>query len=115
MFGKPSHMNPLESRKRLLVAESELNRDQLIQEWVVMTGAIRTLTDRIKSYGSIASAAALLVACLAALRRGKVGSTDAKPTWLQMIRKGAGLVSSFWPAFRAKSHDHVKNQPISRA
>ena len=115
MFGKESLMNPLESRKRLLVEESELNRDQLIQEWIALAAGFRTLTYCVKSVGSIASAAALLVAFLAALRRGKVGNTDVKPSWLQMIRKGAGLVSSLWPALRAKSHDHENNQPTSRA
>lgn len=56
-------MNPLESRRRLLVAESELNRDHLIQDWIEMTGGVRTLTNRVKYVGSIVSVAALLVSC----------------------------------------------------
>ena len=32
MSGKNPRMNPLESRKQLLIAESELNRAQLVQE-----------------------------------------------------------------------------------
>jgi hypothetical protein len=103
MFGKEPRLNPLESRKQLLIAESELNRAQLVQEWVAMTVG-RTLTGRVKSFGSIASAAALLVAGLAALRRGNSGSAGVKPSWLQTILKGAGMVSTLWLAFRAKGH-----------
>ena len=77
-----------------MVAESELNREQLIQEWVVMTGGVRTLTNRVKFYGPIASVAALLVSGLAAVRRGKVGSSYMQPSWLQMIPKGASLLLS---------------------
>ena len=61
MFGDSPRMNPLETRKRLLIAESELNRAQLAQEWGAMTVGVRTLTDRAKSYASIASSAAVLV------------------------------------------------------
>jgi hypothetical protein len=98
-------MNPLESRKQLLIAESELNRAQLIGDMAALTADVRTLTDRVKTYSSIASAAAVLVTGLAACQRGKCVDADAKPSWLQTILKGAGLVSTFWLAFRAKDHD----------
>jgi len=96
-------VNPLESRKRLLVAESELNRAQLVREWVEMTEGIRTLTGRVKSFGSIASAAALLVAGLAACRRGKSKSAGVKPSWFQTALKSAQVAGSIWVAFRRRS------------
>ena len=103
MFGKNARMNRLESRKRLLVAESELNRAQLAQEWGAMAAGIHSLTDRAKSFSSILSAAAALVAGLAAFRRGQRASAAAKPSRLQTMLKVAGLVSTFWLAFRARS------------
>jgi len=103
MFGNNPRVNPLESRKRLLIAESELNRAQLAQEWVALTAGVRTLTGRVKSFGSIASAAALLVAGLAAFRRGRRGDADVKPSWLQMALKGAQAAGSIWLAFRRRS------------
>ena len=115
MFGNNPRVNPLESRKQLLIAESELNRDQLAQEWDAMTVGVRTLACRVKAFGSIASAAALLVAGLAALRRGKRVDADVKPSWMQTILKGAGMVSTFWLAFRAKSHDQENMKANSRA
>ena len=107
-------MNQLETRKQLLIAESELNRAQLVQELDAITGGVRVLTHRVKSFSSVASATVLLVTALAALRRGKVGHGKLKPSWFQMIRKGAGLVVSLWPAFRAKKNEH-NNYPASRA
>ena len=98
-------MNPLELRKELLIAESELNRAQLAGEMAALTAEVRTLTDRAKSFGSIASSAAVLVAALAAFKRGKPVDADAKPSWLKTILKGAGLISTLWLAFRSQRRD----------
>ncbi len=105
MFGKNPRMNSLESRKQLLIAESELNRAQLAGDMTVLAAGVRTLTDRAKSFGSIASSVAVLVAGLAAFRRGESGDTGAKPSWLQTILKGAGLISTLWLAFRSQRRD----------
>ena len=115
MFGRNPRVNPLESRRQLLVAESDLNRAQLVQEWVAMTAGVRTLTGRVKTYGSLASSVALLVAGLAAFRRGKSGDAGVKPSRWQTLLKGAGLVSTLWLAFRAKGHDQENKEPNSRA
>jgi len=93
-------MNSLQSRKQLLIAESELNRAQLVEEWVTMAEGVRSVTDRAKSFASIASSAAVLVAGLAAFRRGKRAQAESKPSWLQTILRGAGLISEIWLAFR---------------
>ena len=100
-------MNPLELRKELLIAESELNRAQLVGDMAALTAEVRTLTDRAKSFGSIASSAAVLVAALAAFKRGKPVDADAKPSWLKTILKGAGLISTLWLAFRSKRRDRA--------
>jgi hypothetical protein len=105
MFGKKSHVTPLELRKQLLIAESELNRAQLAGDMTALTEGVRTLTDRAKSFGSIASSAAVLMAGLASFRRGKPADAGAKPSWLQTILKGAGMVSTLWLAFRSQGHD----------
>jgi hypothetical protein len=99
-------MNPLELRKQLLIAESELNRAQLIEHVTVLTSRVRAMTGRAKSFGSIASAAALLVTGLSALKRGRTGGAESKPSWINTMLKGAGLVSSFWLALRARRRDH---------
>ena len=93
-------MNPLESRKQLLIAESELNRAQLVQEWQAMADGVRSIADRARAISSLATAAASLIASLASFRRGKSGDAGAKSSWLQTILNGAGLISTLWLAFR---------------
>jgi len=94
-------MNALESRKQLLIVESELNRVQLAADIAVLKAGVRGVTDRAKSFSTIASSIAALMAGLVAFRRGNPADGGAKPSWLQMILKGAGLVSTLWLAIRS--------------
>ena len=106
MFGKISRMNALTLRKKLLVTESELNREQLARDWQTMTDEARSLVNQARTLRSLASAAATLIAGIASLRRKKESAPDAeKPSWLQTIVKGAGLVSTLWQAFRSPGRD----------
>jgi hypothetical protein len=103
-------MSPLESRKQLLIAESELNRAQLAREWQVMRGEVHSLTSQARSISSIASAAATLVAGLSSLRHKKSTTVAEKPSWWQTLLKGAGLASSFWQAFRSQGREQEGKQ-----
>ena len=105
MPGKNPHMNPLASRKKLLIAESELNRAQLIQDWQAITDDVHALTKRARTLGSLASGAAVLVAGLISFRRKKPMVAAEKPSWLQTMIKGAGLVSTLWQTFRSPVHE----------
>ena len=98
-------MNPLESRKQLLIAESELNRAQLLAEAAALTAGVRALTDRAQSIGSITSSAAVLMSGLAAFQRGRSAGAVAKTSWLRSVVKGAGLVSNLWLAFRSRRNE----------
>jgi hypothetical protein len=92
----------LQLRKQLLVAESELNRAQLIEEWQAMTAGVHTLTARVKSISSLASTAALLIAGVSAFRSRRGISSGAKSSWLQMAMKGTKVAGSLWLALRAR-------------
>jgi hypothetical protein len=92
-------MNPLESRKQLLIAESELNRVQLMEDWKTMAGEAHALTDQARTARSMASALAALAAGLTSLRHKK-STAVSKPSWLQTVLKSAGLVSDYWQRFR---------------
>ena len=105
MFEKNPRLTPLESRKRLLLAKSELNRAQMIQDVDALTAEVRALSGRAKSFGLIASSAAVLVSGLTAFRRGNPPDPDAKPSWLRTMLKGAGLASNFWLALRSKGRN----------
>jgi hypothetical protein len=98
-------MNPLQSRKQLLLAESELNRAQLIGDMAALRAEVGALTGRAKSIGLIASSATALLVGWAAFRRKKSPPAGGQPSWLQSILKGAGLISSLWLAFRPRTRD----------
>ena len=106
MFGKKSRVNPLESRRQMLIAESELNRAQLLGDMAALNSEFRTLTDRAKALGTLASTAAVLVTGLAAFRLNKSRPADAKLSFLQKCLKGAGVASTLWLAFRSRGRDH---------
>lgn len=99
MFGKASHVSPLASRKQLLIAESELNRAQLSEEWQTMAQGVRDLAHRTKTIGAWASA--LLLAGVKALRRDPLVPGTAKSFWFHKIVNGARLASTIWCAYRA--------------
>ena len=105
MFGKKSHLSPLESRKQLLIAESELNRAQLSEEWRKMAHGARDLARRATTVAAWISSAALLVAGATALRRVPPAPGTAKSSWFQKMLKGARLASAIWLAFRARGHE----------
>lgn len=97
-------MSSLEARKKLLIAEIELERAQFLADMASVTTGVRTLADRAFSLGSIASVGTLLVAVLAAFRRRKPLSVSAaaQPSWFPLAVKGAGLITSLWSAFRSR-------------
>ncbi len=97
-------MNALESRKRLLIAESELNRAQLVEDLVSLSEDVSTIGERARSFRSIASAVAVLVAALAAFCGRRPARATEKASWTQTILRGAGLVSTLWLAFRSLRH-----------
>jgi hypothetical protein len=93
-------MNPLESRKQLLLAESELNRAHLAADIVLLRSGIRSLTGRVKSFGLAASFAMVLMTGLRGFKRAKPAEDMAKSSWLQTILKGAGVITTLYTAFR---------------
>ena len=102
-------MNPLLSRKKLLVAESELNRAQLAQDWRTMADESQALADQARTLRSLATAGASLISGLVALRREHSPPVAAKKTsWLQTILQGAQLAGTLWTEFRRpKSPDQT--------
>lgn len=95
-------MKALESRKQLLIAESELNRASLNCEWQSMAGEVHALSHRAETILSMVMAAARLISGLSFLRGNKSAPSTEKPSWWRTALKCAGLAGSFWSEFRAK-------------
>ena len=89
-------MKALEYRKQLLIAESDLNRAQLLYEMQRLEGEIQSFSEQAGKAETIASAVTALVAGLASFRPPKPEPDAGKPSWWQTILQGAGLLKSMW-------------------
>jgi hypothetical protein len=99
MSGEAPHSETLESRKRRLIAQSELNRAQLFEEWRTLAHGAGHLAHRAKTIGAWTSAAALMVGGVAGPRRGpRVRGMEAGR--FPRILNGVRLASAIWLAFR---------------
>jgi hypothetical protein len=89
----------------MLIAESELNRAQLVHEWDSMTAPVHGFADRARSLGSMVSSAASLATGLFTFRRRPSASAPSagKPSWTDAILKGVRLAASIGLAFRANA------------
>jgi hypothetical protein len=105
MPGKEPALSPLELRKRLLIAESEINRIQLQQEWATMTEGLGSLADRAKTISAYASVLTAFVAGLAALRRRQAPVAEAKGSWVRSLLKSLRVATSIWLALRRGRHN----------
>jgi hypothetical protein len=99
-------MTALKSRKQLLVAESELNRALLRQDWQTLAEEAGALARQAGTIRSMVSAAAALAAGLASCRRAAAAPAAAKAPWWRTLLKGAGLVGSFWSEMRKPGRTH---------
>ena len=96
MSRKNPRMTPPTSRKKLLVAESELNRTLLVRDVQLMTDNIQALSHQAKTIGSLASMA---VSLMSWFQRPKIIPTTEKPSWLQTLLQGAQMAGSLWSKF----------------
>jgi hypothetical protein len=107
MFGKAHRVSPLQLRKQLLIAESELNRAETAGDLACLRAGVRALAGRAETFGSIASAAAALLSGLAGWRRNARRADPPKPSWIQTVLQGAGVISNVWLAFKAARRDRT--------
>jgi hypothetical protein len=101
-------VSPLESRKRLLIAESELNRAHLSEEWQTITHGVGDLTHRATTIAAWASSAVVLLAGITVLRRRPPVPGSAKFSTFQKLLSGARAASTIWLAFRARGEKKHK-------
>jgi hypothetical protein len=101
MLHNESRMTPLESRKHLLIAESDLNRIQMQENWHELTTSLSEMGHCVQSAMSFASVAALVVASVSAFRGGKATNNGDRTSWFQRILKGAQMAGTLWMAYRS--------------
>jgi hypothetical protein len=104
MPGKNFHLTPLESRKQLLLVESELNRAQLLNELRDFNTEIQHLKGQVQVAGTLISSAAKVAATFSAIG-GAFAHRDTgenrKSSWLSTLLNGARTGASIWGALRS--------------
>lgn len=102
-------MSPLELQKQLLIAESELNRAQALQEWQAMTDQVHVLAGRARTIGSLTFATASVYAGLVAFMRRKSAPAAKRPSWWHTILTSMQLAGPLWSEFRSRRRrrDHI--------
>ena len=108
MFGEKPPLSPLESQKQLLIAESELNRAQLSEEWHAITHEVCDIAHRAKTIAAWVSSAALVAAGMAALRRRPPAPGTTKYSWFQRVLNGARVASTICFAFAARGEKEAQ-------
>jgi hypothetical protein len=104
MLGKNLQLTPLESRKQLLLVESELNRAQLLNELREFKNEIRGLEVQVEAVGSLISSAAKLAATVSGIGRAFTHRNPdeiKKTSWISSLFKGARMGASMWGALRS--------------
>lgn len=98
-------MKNLSSRKQFLIAENNLSRDLLTEEFISLRSGFHQITGRADSFKAFASSAALVLTGLAAFQRGRNKNLTVKSSWINSLVKGAGLASTVWLAFQLPGRD----------
>lgn len=105
MLGKKTYLKTLESRKQALLAESEVNRIELLKDFEELKLEANRVKRHLRAAGSIASSAAILTTAAALLRRRQpehsTPDNHAKPSWVSAALNGAQVGASLF--FKLKS------------
>lgn len=110
MAGKKPRLSPLESRKLLLIAESDLNRAQLFEEWQALKDQLVRVAARASSFHPLASLVEPLMAGLKVFQNDARETDAPRTSWFKKIVVGARLASSIWKVLRPRRSKEDKEE-----
>ena len=98
-----SQVTSLALRKKLLLAQSEINREQLVVEYQNVASEVRQLRGRLNTACSaVASAASAGIAGIKAI--GEVrGIYQERGSWLSALLNGRRAGAALWKSVRSRS------------
>jgi len=94
-------MNPLAARKQLLLLEAELLRHQMAEDWTALAGQIEAGRRQARTFGSLASKAALGWTVFSLLLPGKQNPAPRGRSWTGILWRGLRLAMTLAPAWKA--------------
>ncbi len=105
MSGKNLQLTPLETRKQLLLIESELNRVQLVNELRDLKTEINHVREQFHAIGSLASSATKLATTFSAIGDAfthRDSDKKEKSSWFSTLFNGLKTGAAIWGTL--KSH-----------
>jgi hypothetical protein len=105
MPGKNLNLTPLESRKQLLLVESELNRAQLLNELHDLNHEIHHLKTQVQAAGALISSVAKLATTFSAVGSAfthRDTGENGKSSWLSTLINAARTGATIWGAIRSQ-------------
>jgi len=109
MPGQYSCLNALAVRKRLLIAEADLQRQQLREELTLIETNLHELGAQARSASSILTAGSLALASFWLMRRIKRTKSDSRSGMLSKLWRGAKMAASLWLALRPQHRRRLSN------
>ena len=104
MFGKKSYLKTLETRKQEIVAQSDVNRIELLKDWETLKTELQRVKKQLRAAGSIASSAVVLAAAASVLRRKHEPpkpEDHPKVPWVAAALNGAKVGASLFIKLRS--------------
>jgi hypothetical protein len=105
MFRKNTFISSLQTRKKLLLAESDVNRAELVKDLNALKGEVNRVKKNIRTVGSIASSAALLATAVSVFRQRFTPPQDSngakKRSWVRTALAGARIGTSLFLKIRS--------------
>ena len=101
MAAKKTTTSALNSRKQLLVAESELNRLEMLNEIRAIKADLAHLKQQMQAAGSLATSAAKVAVAVSAFRRiffhrPKETEEPKRSSWISTLMRGVQMGTSLW-------------------
>jgi hypothetical protein len=107
MPGEKSKLTPIETRKQLLLLESDLNRAELIEAMRDWKNEVHRAKEHLTRLGTMASLAARIAATFSTARQLFSHPADAgKKSWLSFLLDGVTTGTSLWYTLRSHRRKH---------
>jgi hypothetical protein len=94
-------MNPQQLRKQLLIAESDVLREQLVQDIRLVRQGVTSAKEQAKSVVSFGSIAASLMAAFSAYKLTQKSEGEEKPSIISKLVTGTRAAVSVWAALKS--------------
>jgi hypothetical protein len=104
MFGKKGYLKTLETRKQEILARSDVNRVELLNDWETIKTELQRVKKHLRAAGSIASSAMVLAAAASVFRRKHEPpktENHTKVPWVAAALNGARVGASLFMKLRS--------------